>query len=112
MKRCIAFGLTVLTLFCLAAPLSAEEFLGTDQIVAQASAAKVYGTEYFVEAWRLLMEIVGESGTLCSGSSAAILNGLLERRYRSGSVLTFGGGTNESQRDIVAAAGLHMPRNR
>lgn len=80
--------------------------------MAEASAAKVYGSEYFVETWRMLMEIVGQAGTLSRGSSNAVLDGLLERRYRSGSVLTFGGGTNEVQRDIVAAAGLLMPRSR
>ena len=82
--------------------------LGMDQ----ASAAKVYGSEFFVEAWRLLLEIVGQAGALCSGSEGAVLHGALEHRYRSGSVLTFGGGTNEVQRDIVAAAGLLMPRYR
>lgn len=80
--------------------------------MAQASAAKVYGSEYFVETWRMLMEIVGQAGILSRGSSDSVLDGLLERRYRSGSVLTFGGGTNEVQRDIVAAAGLLMPRSR
>jgi alkylation response protein AidB-like acyl-CoA dehydrogenase len=80
--------------------------------MAQASAAKVYGSEYFVETWRLLMEIAGQAGTLAKDSEGSILNGQLERRYRSGSVLTFGGGTNEIQRDIIAAAGLMMPRSR
>lgn len=41
MKCCTAFGLTVLTLFCFVSPLSAEEFLEIDQIVAQAAAATV-----------------------------------------------------------------------
>jgi alkylation response protein AidB-like acyl-CoA dehydrogenase len=82
--------------------------LGMDQ----ASAAKIYGSEFFVEAWRLLLEIVGQAGALRSGSEGAVLRGDLEHRYRSGSVLTFGGGTNEVQRDIVAAAGLLMPRYR
>jgi alkylation response protein AidB-like acyl-CoA dehydrogenase len=82
--------------------------LGMDQ----ASAAKVYGSEFFVEAWRMMLEILGQAGTLVRGSEGAILQGQLEQRYRSGSVLTFGGGTNEVQRDIVAAAGLSMPRYR
>jgi acyl-CoA dehydrogenase len=30
--------------------------------------------------------------------------------YRSMLILTFGGGTNEIQRDIIAVAGLGMPR--
>ena len=82
--------------------------LGMDQ----ASAAKVYGSEFFVDVWRLLLEILGPQGTLAAGSEGALLLGQLEHRYRTGSVLTFGGGTNEVQRDIIAAAGLWMPRSR
>ncbi|MFT4520676.1 MAG: alkylation response protein AidB-like acyl-CoA dehydrogenase [Halioglobus sp.] len=102
-------GLEVLRLVCFKQAWSmSHSSLGMDQ----ASAAKIYGSEFFVEAWRLLLEIVGQAGALCSGSEGAILQGDLEHRYRSGSVLTFGGGTNEVQRDIVAAAGLLMPRYR
>jgi len=80
--------------------------------MADASVAKVYGTEFFVEAYRLLLEITGEGGVLKAGSAGAPLDGALERRYRTGSILTFGGGTNEVQREIIAAAGLAMPRRR
>jgi acyl-CoA dehydrogenase len=34
----------------------------------------------------------------------------VERYYRTSIVLTFGGGTNEVQRDIIAMTGLGMPR--
>jgi alkylation response protein AidB-like acyl-CoA dehydrogenase len=34
----------------------------------------------------------------------------LERYHRSLLVLTFGGGANEIQRDIIATAGLGLPR--
>jgi alkylation response protein AidB-like acyl-CoA dehydrogenase len=37
------------------------------------------------------------------------LAGRIERMYRSALILTFGGGTNEVQRDIIAMAGLQMP---
>ena len=30
--------------------------------------------------------------------------------YRVSSILTFGGGTNEVQRDIISMIGLNMPR--
>ncbi|MEH6581209.1 MAG: acyl-CoA dehydrogenase family protein [Halioglobus sp.] len=102
-------GLEILRLICFKQAWSmSHASLGMDQ----ASAAKIYGSEFFVEAWRLLLEIVGQAGALCSDSEGAVLQGVLEHRYRSGSVLTFGGGTNEVQRDIVAAAGLLMPRYR
>jgi len=78
--------------------------------MAEASAAKVYGSEFFVEAYRLLLEILGQAGVIHEGSPGAVLQGKLEHRYRVGSILTFGGGTNEVQRDIISAAGLWMPR--
>lgn len=78
--------------------------------MAEASAAKVYGTEFFVEAYRLLLEVMGQAGIIQGDSPGAILQGKIEHRYRVGSILTFGGGTNEVQRDIISAAGLWMPR--
>ena len=80
--------------------------------MAEASVAKVYGSEFFIEAYRLLMEIMGELSLLKNDSELSILNAKLERMYRTASILTFGGGTNEVQRDIIAMAGLLMPRTR
>ena len=80
--------------------------------MAEASVAKVYGSEFFIEAYRLLMEIMGELSLLKNESELSILNAKLERMYRTASILTFGGGTNEVQRDIIAMAGLLMPRTR
>lgn len=80
--------------------------------MAEASAVKVMGTEFFVECYRTLLEIVGASGTVQSGEQGAMLGGLLEAGYRSASTLTFGGGVNEVQRDIIAMAGLLLPRAR
>jgi alkylation response protein AidB-like acyl-CoA dehydrogenase len=79
--------------------------------MADASAAKVYGSEFFVEAYRLMLEVLGQAGTLTEDSEGALLRGILEKRYRFGSTLTFGGGTNEIQREIIAAAGLWLPRS-
>ena len=77
---------------------------------ADASATKVYGSEFRVEAYRLLLEVAGHRGTLRKGSPGAALQGRIERSYRAATILTFGGGTNEIQRDIISAAGLGMPR--
>ena len=77
---------------------------------ADASATKVYGTELALEVYRLLLEIVGQAGYLTEGSPAAVLRGRLEQQARSQTIFTFGGGTNEVQRDIVAMIGLGMPR--
>ncbi len=78
---------------------------------ADASATKVYGTEVALEIYRLLTEVVGQAGYLTEGSSGALLKGRLERGARSQTIFTFGGGTNEIQRDIVAMVGLGMPRS-
>lgn len=78
---------------------------------ADASAVKVYGSELFVEAYRLLLEVVGQAGTLRAGSPSAVLSGRLERVYQSALVLTFGGGVNEVQREIIATVGLGLPRS-
>jgi alkylation response protein AidB-like acyl-CoA dehydrogenase len=80
--------------------------------MAEASTAKVYGSEFFVELYRALLEIMGQAGTIAADSPGAVLKGKIEFRYRVGSILTFGGGANEIQRDIIAMAGLWMPRTR
>ncbi len=78
--------------------------------VADASSVKVFGTEFYLEAFRLLFEIVGQRGYLKPGSADEALNARLERLYRSLLILTFGGGTNEIQRDLIAMFGLGLPR--
>jgi hypothetical protein len=75
---------------------------------AAASATKVFGTEFAIEAYRLLMEVLGANAYVRDGPGA-ILSGRIERMHRSALILTFGGGTNEVQRDIIAAAGLGLP---
>jgi len=77
---------------------------------AGASAAKVYGSEFSIEAIRLLGEIAGEAGAIRAGSPEAALEGQLELAYRTASLAAFGGGTNEIQRDLISAVGLQMPR--
>jgi alkylation response protein AidB-like acyl-CoA dehydrogenase len=76
---------------------------------AQASTVKVFASEFNVEGNHLLMEVLGEEGAIREGSPGAVLRGRIERTYRSVLILTFGGGTNEVQRDIIAMAGLGMP---
>ncbi|MFL6121581.1 acyl-CoA dehydrogenase family protein [Actinophytocola sp.] len=76
---------------------------------ADASATKVFGTEFATEAYRLLMEVLGPQAYVRTGSPGAVLRGRIERMHRAALILTFGGGTNEVQRDIVAAVGLGMP---
>jgi alkylation response protein AidB-like acyl-CoA dehydrogenase len=79
---------------------------------AAASATKVYGTELTIEACRLLMEVLGASSRIRQGSPGAVLAGRIERMHRSALILTFGGGTNEIQRDIIAMTALQLPYSR
>jgi alkylation response protein AidB-like acyl-CoA dehydrogenase len=58
------------------------------------------------------MEVLGTGATVSAGSPGALLAGRVERMHRSALILTFGGGTNEIQRDIIAAAALGLPYKR
>jgi len=77
--------------------------------MADSSAIKVYGSELQIEAYRALIEVLNAPGILAKGSPGAVLQGKIESSYRNGLILTFGGGTNEVQRDIIAMAGMGMP---
>ncbi|MBK1788358.1 acyl-CoA dehydrogenase family protein [Prauserella cavernicola] len=87
---------------------AAESELGP----AEASGTKVFGTELATEVYRLLMEVLGAGAVVREGSPGALLRGRVERMHRSALILTFGGGTNEVQRDIVAATALQLPVTR
>lgn len=78
--------------------------------VALASIAKVYGSETVIEVLRQLIEIVGSGALVRGGSAAAALLGELEYEARAATIATFGGGTNELQRELIAQFGLGMPR--
>lgn len=80
--------------------------------MAQASAMKVFGTEAVIECYRWLLEVTGALGLVRRREKGALFGGLLESAYRLAMVNTFGGGVNEVQRDIIAAAGLGLPRAR
>lgn len=100
-------GLEALKLICYR---QASEMTKGALPMEDASAAKVYGTEFFVELYRHLGEILGVNGVLHRESKGAILEGRLEVLYRTASIITFGGGTNELQRDLIARGGLAMPK--
>ena len=76
--------------------------------VADSSAVKVSGTEFFVDAYRKLMQVYGQRSYVVEGSPGYLTR--LEMMYRSTIILTFGGGTNEMQRDLISQFGLGYPR--
>lgn len=77
---------------------------------ADASSMKVFGTEFSTTAYKLLAEVLGPAATLRRGSPGAVLAGRIERGMQGALILTFGGGVNEVQRDLIALFGLGMPR--
>jgi len=89
--------------------LAADADAGVDLSPAEASATKIYGSELATEVYRSLMEIVGPNAGITGASEGAVLAGRLERFYRSALVMTFGGGTNEIQRDIIGYVALGLP---
>ncbi|NLA35103.1 MAG: acyl-CoA dehydrogenase [Actinobacteria bacterium] len=80
--------------------------------VADASSIKVFGTEHYLECFRLLMEILGERAYLVDDTAGAVEGSRLEDLYRGLVALTFAGGANELQRDLIATFGVGMPMAR
>ena len=78
--------------------------------IGHCSSIKVYGTEFYLEAFRLLFEILGPTGYLVQGTPGAVIRARLESMYRGMLILTFGGGTNEMQRDLITMFSLGFPR--
>jgi alkylation response protein AidB-like acyl-CoA dehydrogenase len=77
---------------------------------ADASTVKVFGTEFYMENYRLLMEVIGPRAYLKGDAPEALLRSRLESGIRGSIILTFGGGTNELQRDLISMFGLGFPR--
>jgi alkylation response protein AidB-like acyl-CoA dehydrogenase len=75
-----------------------------------AGGLKVIGTEGVIKVMRLLLDVLGPAGLIRDGSPGAVLRGRIEREYRKCQINTFGGGTAEVLRDMVAQVGLGMPR--
>lgn len=73
-----------------------------------AAAAKVIGTETVVEVYGKLQEVLGVAGLVRHGSPGAAVAGRVETLGRRAQNNTFGGGTNEVMRDLVAAKTLGM----
>jgi 3-oxocholest-4-en-26-oyl-CoA dehydrogenase alpha subunit len=77
--------------------------------MADSSSIKVFGSELKMDAYRRLMEVLGTAALLKPGSTGEVLKGRIASSYLNGLILTFGGGANEVQRDIIAMAGIGMP---
>ena len=78
-------------------------------LVSAAMPIARYGTEFYMETARLLMEVMQDQAPISGSSPGAVVRGRVERMLRGMHVLTFGGGTNEMQRDLISIFGLNMP---
>jgi len=77
--------------------------------VADASITKVYASERLQLLGQLLEELVGRYGDPADEETAE-LSRWLDIQAKRNTVLTFGGGVNEIQRELIATAGLGLPR--
>ncbi|GAB3576815.1 acyl-CoA dehydrogenase family protein [Amycolatopsis endophytica] len=77
--------------------------------VADASATKVFSSDRIQRVARLMEEIVARHGDLSDPDTAGLAE-WLDVLARRNIVLTFGGGVNEIQRELIATAGLKLPR--
>lgn len=82
---------------------------GEDINMADAASTKVFGTERIQYIGRLAEEIVGKYGNPAEPDTADLLD-WLDSQTKRNLVITFGGGVNEVMREMIAAAGLKVPR--
>jgi len=80
-------------------------------VYAEASTVKAYGSDLYQRVNNEIMEIMGPYGQLELGSKCAPLGGAMCNYFRRDLVLIFGGGAIEVQKNIIAMAGLMMPRS-
>jgi 3-oxo-4-pregnene-20-carboxyl-CoA dehydrogenase beta subunit len=77
--------------------------------IADASATKVFSSEHVLAIGQSLAEVVGRHADAAEPDTAALLT-WLDVQLKRNTVLTFGGGVNEVQRELIAVAGLGLPR--
>jgi len=77
--------------------------------VADASVTKVFSSDHVQRIGAQLAEVVSRHGDLAEAETADLARWLDVQNKRN-TVLTFGGGVNEVQRELIATAGLKLPR--
>jgi alkylation response protein AidB-like acyl-CoA dehydrogenase len=77
--------------------------------IADASATKVFSSVRLQRIGQLLEEVVGRHGDPADPPTGELMR-WLDVQVKRNTVLTFGGGVNEIQRELIATAGLGLPR--
>jgi alkylation response protein AidB-like acyl-CoA dehydrogenase len=80
-----------------------------DVDVADASVTKVFASERVQHVFRILEEVVGRHGDPSDPETARLMH-WLDVQAKRALVVTFGGGVNEVQRELIAQFGLQLPR--
>jgi alkylation response protein AidB-like acyl-CoA dehydrogenase len=76
---------------------------------ADASATKIYGSERMQEVGRIVGDTLARFGDPGDPETADLVD-RLDHGVKGAIVLTFGGGVNEIQRELIAMIGLGLPR--
>ncbi|MFA1540962.1 acyl-CoA dehydrogenase family protein [Actinomadura monticuli] len=76
---------------------------------ADASATKIYSSERMQDVGRIVGDVLARYGDPGDAETAAF-TASLDRLAKGALVLTFGGGVNEIQRELIAMIGLGLPR--
>lgn len=85
---------------------------GGDSIsMADAAATKVFATERLQHVHRLIDEILGRHGDFSDPATAELAE-WFDVQAKRNVVITFGGGVNEVMREMIATAGLGLPRGK
>ncbi|MFC4012445.1 acyl-CoA dehydrogenase family protein [Nonomuraea purpurea] len=74
-----------------------------------ASATKIYASERMQEIGRLVGDVLARYGDPSDPETAEMLD-RMDHGVKGAVVLTFGGGVNEVQRELIAMLGLSLPR--
>jgi alkylation response protein AidB-like acyl-CoA dehydrogenase len=82
---------------------------GSDVSIADASATKVFQSDRIQWLGRALEDVVGTHGDPADPDTGTLVR-WLDVQAKRNLVLTFGGGVNEVQRELIAMAGLNLPR--
>lgn len=77
--------------------------------VADASSSKVFASERVQHVGRVLADVVARHGDPSDPATADLI-GYLDGQAKRNLVITFGGGVNEVQRELIAMFGLGLPR--
>ena len=96
---------------CLGLRFVAKSLKGGAAPTAEASAYKLFATEFSKRLADASMDLAGPGTQLRVGTAEAPMEGRAESTYRYTVLDTIGGGTSEVQKNIIARRKLGLPKN-